>query len=146
MNLPLLAAILSIAVAPAPALAQKAERVLAGPVPAYVLRVLDGDTVEAVARIWLGHYVETKVRVAEIDAPELKGRCAEETRKAEAARARAIALIEGKRVLLREVQFGKYAGRVVARIELPDGRDLAKVLVEEGHARASKRGRRAPWC
>ena len=137
---------LLLSAAPACAQAQKAERVLAGPVPALVLRVLDGDTVEAVARIWLGHYVETKIRLAEIDAPELKGRCAEEIRLAEAARARVEALVAGKRVTLTDIQFGKYAGRVVAKVALPDGRDLATLLRTEGLARAAKRGKRAPWC
>src|SRR5690606_10793304 len=51
---------------------------LAGPVPAEVLRVVDGDTIEVRAHVWLGHEVTTLVRIAGIDTPELRGKCAAE--------------------------------------------------------------------
>lgn len=119
---------------------------LAGPVRAHLVRVVDGDTVEVLARIWPDHYVETLVRLAGIDAPELRGRCAEEVALAERAKARLAALLAGNRLLLADVRYGKYAGRVVARVLTEDGRDVAAILVAERLARRYEGGRRAPWC
>ena len=42
---------------------------LEGPVPAFVERVVDGDTLVVRARIWLGQELRIMVRVAGIDAP-----------------------------------------------------------------------------
>lgn len=119
---------------------------IAGPVRAHLVRVLDGDTVEVLARIWPDHYVETRVRLAGIDAPELRGRCAEEIALAERAKARLAALLAGNRLLLADVHYGKYAGRVVARVLTEDGRDVAAILVAEKLARAYDGHRRMPWC
>ena len=55
--------------------------------PAEVVRVIDGDTFEARVRVWPGLDVNTKVRLRNIDAPELHARCADELGKAQAARA-----------------------------------------------------------
>jgi len=119
---------------------------IAGPVRAHLVRVVDGDTVEVLARIWPDHYVETLVRLAGIDAPELRGRCAEEIALAERAKARLSALLAGNRLQLLDVRYGKFAGRVVARVLTEDGRDAAAILVAEGLARRYDGGRRQPWC
>mgnify|MGYP001996263084 CR=1 FL=1 len=42
---------------------------LPGPIQAEVIRVIDGDTIEVRAEIWLGQYIETNVRLAGMDAP-----------------------------------------------------------------------------
>ncbi|WP_173980368.1 thermonuclease family protein [Magnetospirillum sp. UT-4] len=54
--------------------------ILPGPIPATVQKVVDGDTVHVRARIRLGQDVETMVRLAGIDTPEIRGRggCPEE--------------------------------------------------------------------
>jgi hypothetical protein len=44
---------------------------LPGPIPAELVRVIDGDTIEVRARIWLDLDLTTRVRLAGIDAPEL---------------------------------------------------------------------------
>ena len=54
--------------------------------PAEVIRVIDGDTFEARVRVWPGLDVSTKVRLRNIDAPELHARCADELAKAQASR------------------------------------------------------------
>ena len=56
--------------------------VLRGPYDADVLHVVDGDTLVVKARIWLGTAVEIKVRLQGIDAPELRGSCTAERRRA----------------------------------------------------------------
>ena len=126
--------------------AAESRRTVAGPVLAHLVRVVDGDTVEVLARIWPDHYVETLVRLAGIDTPELRGRCPEETAMALRAKARLAALLAGQRLQLIDVRYGKYAGRVVARVLTEDGRDVAKILLAENLARPYDGGRRAPWC
>ena len=51
-----------------------------------VIRVIDGDTVEARVHLEVGRDLNTRIRLRGIDAPELKAACAQELRMAEAAR------------------------------------------------------------
>jgi len=124
----------------------ESRRTVAGPVRAHLLRVLDGDTIEVLARIWPDHFVETLVRLAGIDAPELRGRCAEEIARAERAKTRLAALLAGGRLELVDIRYGKYAGRVVARVLNEDGRDVAAILLDEHLVRRYDGGRREAWC
>jgi len=127
-----------------------AREVLPGPVPARVLRVLDGDTFEVRARIWLGQDMTVRVRLADIDAPALDGDCARERALAEDARGLAIRLLRpgdpAALAQLADVRYGKYAGRVVARVVAPGGADVAAALLDAGLARPYDGRRRAGWC
>ena len=60
----------------------------------------------------------------------------------------AVAELIGKgEVVLGDVRHGKYAGRVVARVVLPDGKDVGEELLGRGLARAyDGRGARQVWC
>ncbi len=119
---------------------------VAGPVAARVLRVVDGDTLHVVAAIWPGQMVETRVRLVGIDAPELRGRCEAERARAAAARDSLSGLVGDGLVSLHEIRFGKYAGRVLARVAGADGRDLSLAMLEAGLARPYEGGRRESWC
>ncbi|ABS62950.1 nuclease (SNase domain protein) [Parvibaculum lavamentivorans DS-1] len=121
-----------------------AER-LAGPVEAEVVRVIDGDSLVVRARIWLGQTVETHVRLAGIDTPELRGKCEEEKARARAARDALASLTQG-RVRLSDIETDKYGGRVLARIESAFHGDVAAALIAKGHARVYDGGARAGWC
>lgn len=127
------------------------EDALDGPVPALVTAVIDGDTLQVRARIWLGHEVATRVRLAGIDAPEARGRCPQEKRLA----AEAKAFVAGKlgltddrpvTVRLMDIRYGKYAGRVLARVELRGGEDLGGALLAAGLAQPYDGRRRRSWC
>ncbi|WP_413204491.1 thermonuclease family protein [Rhodospirillum sp. A1_3_36] len=122
--------------------------VISGPVQAEVQSVYDGDTMKVLAAIWPDQVVLTSVRLNGVDTPEIRGKCPEEKAKAKAARDRVRALVaeNGSRVLLLGVQRGKYAGRVVANVAMPDGRDLSQVLVSEGLARLYDGKTRQSWC
>lgn len=120
--------------------------IVQGPVAAAVRHVVDGDTLVIRARIWLGQTVETKVRIAGIDAPERRARCRRERDLARQATARLRSLLAGGAAVLRDVRYGKFAGRVLARVETPEGRDVGAVLVGEGLARPYRGGRRRGWC
>lgn len=113
---------------------QRLEQRLPGPIPATVIRVLDGDTIEVSARIWLDQIVTVEVRLAGVDAPETyRPPCAEHRDPGLAAAAFVTDLSAGD-VTLFDVEHDKYGGRVVARVVLPDGRDLSDLLLEAGHA------------
>ncbi len=147
-----LAALALVGIAPVgipvgvPAASAAAREILAGPVPARVVEIVDGDTIVVRARIWLGHEVETRVRLAGIDAPELKGKCPRERSLARAARAFLAARLDGAPVLLRDVRYGKFAGRVLARLETAADGDIGKALLAAGLARPYEGRRRLSWC
>lgn len=136
---------LALGVALLAAGASSAPERLPGPVPARLVRVVDGDTVEVVASIWLGQEVRIGVRLDGIDAPELRGRCAGERTAARVAAVTLAELAAGPLSLV-DVRYGKFAGRVVARLLDAGGRDLGAELVRRGHARAYGGGTRAGWC
>jgi endonuclease YncB( thermonuclease family) len=124
---------------------------LPGPYPANVLRVLDGDTFEARVRVWFGQEITTLVRLRGIDAPELKARCGEELRGAEASRDMLASILQQGPVNLEDVALDKYAGRVVASIFVDQREgvaplDVAKAMLAAGMARPYSGGRRDNWC
>ncbi|MBV5256878.1 thermonuclease family protein [Synechococcus moorigangaii CMS01] len=127
-----------------------AQHVIPGPIEAEVVRIIDGDTIEVRAFIWPGHSVETRVRLAGVDAPEIRRVQCEAERE---AGHRAKAFVEGllapdggmrARIAIRNVQLGSFAGRVIAAMDLPDGRDLGTVLLVEGLV--SPYNARGGWC
>ncbi len=119
---------------------------LAGPVPAFVERVVDGDTLVVRARIWLGQELRVMVRIGGIDAPELKGRCRRERLLAVSARQFVKRRVGQRRILLTAIRQGKYAGRVIANVVDKDGSRLADSLLEARLARPYRQGRRKSWC
>ncbi len=122
---------------PAAALAGE---VLPGPVPAKVLPVVDGDTIVVSAHIWLGQKIETKVRLHGIDTPELRGKCPSERELAQKAKSLVEQLSASGPVVLRNIRFGKFAGRVLGQVETPEGRNFATSLIRSGLARAYEGG------
>lgn len=119
---------------------------VAGPVEARVLRVIDGDTLEAEARIWPGHLVRVAIRIRGIDAPELRGGCAAEKAAARLARSALADLLAGADVRLRNVGADKYFGRVVADVTTAGGDDLAGRLIGLAMARPYDGAARTPFC
>ncbi|MBT4769748.1 MAG: nuclease [Rhodospirillaceae bacterium] len=120
--------------------------VLMGPVPAQVLEIIDGDTLKVRARIWLGQDVDISVRLVDVDAPELRGRCERERQLAQNARHLVESLVAGRPVILHDIRYGKYAGRVLARITTEDGEDLAARLIAAGLGRPYGGAARRGWC
>lgn len=101
------------------------------------VRIVDGDT------FW---YEGEKIRIADIDTPEVRGRCAYESRLAARATDRMGELLEAGPFELETIsgrdqdRYGRKL-RVVTR----GGRSLGDQLVAEGLARTWT-GRREPWC
>ena len=122
-----------------------AEEALAGPVSALVERIVDGDTLEVRARIWLGQNLTIRVRIDGVDAPETRSDCSDERRLAAAARDFLVHRLLNKEITLHRVVYDKYGGRVRAEISDADG-DIAQALINAGLARPYHGERRQPWC
>ena len=102
------------------------------------VRVIDGDTFEIGA---------TRIRIADIDTPEVAGRCPYESALAARATARLRALLGAGPFELSPPAGGRDEdgyGRKL-RIVTRSGRSLGDQLVAEGLARTWT-GRREPWC
>ena len=119
---------------------------LEGPVPAIVTRVIDGDTIEVRAQIWLEQEILVKVRLAGIDAPELTASCDDTRRAAHQARDLVVREVEGARVFLVRIRGDKYFGRVIGHVMTPKGEDLASLLLAAGLATTYSGSRRAAMC
>ena len=102
------------------------------------VRVIDGDTFE------LGGM---RVRVADIDTPETRGRCAYESELAARATGRMRALLAAGPFELHPAPGGRDEDRYgrKLRIVTRNGLSLGDQLVAEGLARTWS-GRREPWC
>ena len=116
-------------------------------VPAEVISIYDGDTVNVRAEIWDNTFWEGAVRIRNIDTPELgwRAECPQEAALAFEAKA----LVEqyiGDRVLIVNPESGKYAGRVVADILTLEGFFIDDILIASGLAREYHGGRREGWC
>ncbi len=107
-----------------------------------MVAVVDGDTLSVRAHIWLGQEVATLVRLAGIDAPELKGECESERARARAAREHLERLVAGGPVTLAQIRYEKYAGRVMAHVATADGQDLSQRMIAAGLVRAYDGGKR----
>ena len=100
------------------------------------LRVVDGDTF-----VWQG---ET-VRIANIDAPELRGAgCESELALARKATERLRVLLKPQTFQMLKLTRRDRYGRTLAFV-LDGNTDIGEKLIEEGLARPWK-GRRYPWC
>ena len=111
---------------------------------AILLAVVDGDTFNAKVEVWPNVQVTTAVRLAGVDAPELKGKCAAERTAAQAARKRLAELLAGK-ITLAEVKPDKYSGRVDAQVAV-GGAPIADTLLAEGLVKPYTGGARSGWC
>jgi micrococcal nuclease len=118
---------------------------LEGPVAAKVERVIDGDTIQVQAAIWLGQSITIRVRIDGIDAPEPDARCAEERRLAALARDYLARRVERTSIKLTHIVYDKYGGRVRATVSDAKG-DVGSAMIEAGFARPYHGERRMPWC
>jgi len=97
------------------------------PVPAFVVRVLDGDTVEVA-----GPLGPEAVRLTRVDCPEIAHRGRPGQPGGEQARAFTASMVLGRWVVVRVHGRDRY-GRVLADVDV-QGRDLATELVRAGWA------------
>ncbi len=115
--------------------------------PATVDYIYDGDTFAAFAHVSDDISVPIRVRLINIDTPEIHGECDSEISAAFRAKNRLAELIPvGSRVELENIKDDKYLGRIDANVILPDGHDVGMVLIQEKFGRPYSGGRRVGWC
>jgi micrococcal nuclease len=114
---------------------------------ATLIRVIDGDTVDAMIDLGFNIWVKKRVRLHGINAYESRTRDKEEKAKGLAAKARLKSVLEAQEEFsLLSHGFGKY-GRCLGEIILTEtyiksdkyhGKCVNKMLVKEGHAKEYK--------
>ncbi len=115
--------------------------------PATVEYIFDGDTFRATVHLDDDIAIDARVRISNVDTPEMNGECAYEIKIANRARDRLSELIPvGTRVELSEIKDDKYLGRIDAIVSDTRGRDVGRILVAEGLGRNYSGGKRVPWC
>lgn len=110
---------------------------------ARVVSVYDGDTVTLLASFG-GSLGRCNMRLCGIDCPEMRGRGASEREAAEAVRD----VVRGQcldRVCKVHAQGMDKYGRLIGDVETPQGRFVARLLLDEGLARAYDGGTRSPF-
>ena len=116
-------------------------------VPARVGHIIDGDTFSAAVKLDGDIEISVRVRIRNVDTPEINGECEYERNKAQQARNRLSELIPvGGLVALSNIKDDKYLGRIDANVSDARGRDIGGVLVREGLGRRYSGGRREKWC
>ncbi len=110
-----------------------------------VTDVYDGDSLTAEIALWPGQYVEAKVRIRGIDAPEIRGKCDVERQKARQARDFLKQAILGQRIMLSDVKREKY-GRILANVSKADGGSISEMMTGEGLVRHYQGKTRQSWC
>lgn len=102
---------------------------------ATIIRVVDGDTVEALIDLGFRTHHKGMVRLYAIDTPETRTRDLEEKEAGIRARDRLIELLDKceNRVILISHGLDKY-GRALGTLIDPDGVDLNQQLILEGLA------------
>ena len=113
---------------------------------ALVTDVYDGDTFTVDAEVWPDIGWSGRVRVRNVDTPEIRGECDLEKRLAVAARDFVRELLIDEAVTLTEVDNDLYGGRVLAHVQLKDGESLADLLIANGYGRPYDGGSRQNWC
>ena len=115
--------------------------------PARVGRVIDGDTFDATVMLDGGINVSARVRIRDVDTPEIHGKCAREREMAAAARARLGEMLPvGSIVELTNIKDDKYLGRIDANVADGRGTDVGRALIRAGLGRSYNGGRRSGWC
>jgi micrococcal nuclease len=107
----------------------------ADPVVVLIISCYDGDTCKADREILPDR---NRVNLANVDTPEIDGKCRDEVRRAVKARDYTRELAVGKTVTLTAIRPAKRPQRVEALVDLPDGRDLGQTLVAAGLAHPAR--------
>ncbi len=111
---------------------------------ANVLSIYDGDTITVVFKDAEGNDIKEKIRILELDTPEIKGKCSFEKKKAIQARDRLVDLVSDYPVRIEFFKRDKYK-RMLAHVYTHEGINVAEQLIKENLGRPYAGGRRS-WC
>lgn len=101
-------------------------------------RVIDGDTVDLVIDVGFSIFTTQRIRLAEINAPELRGGTAETKELARKAKSRVEELLSSGDIFIktekdRTGKYGRYIGHIYVHKDNTDI-NIGKVLLTEGLA------------
>lgn len=100
---------------------------------AKIVKVVDGDTMDALVDLGFNMTMRIRLRVMELDTPELfRPKSEAEALHAAEARDRAIQLLNEKSVIINTFKDPSAYNRYSAKITMSDGRDFAQVMLQEG--------------
>ena len=111
---------------------------------ATVVKVVDGDTIDAMVDLGFGTWKKVRIRMHGINAPESRTRDLEEKKKGLAAKARLIEMLEENEnhFILISHGVGKF-GRCLGEIYIKGhNTSLNKQLISEGHGTEYYGGKR----
>ena len=111
---------------------------------ATVVKVVDGDTIDAMVDLGFGTWKKVRIRMYGINAPESRTRDLEEKKKGLAAKARLVELLEevDNEFILVSHGVGKF-GRCLGEIFLDKNSDsVNNLLISEGHGTEYYGGKR----
>ena len=115
---------------------------------ARVTYIIDGDTF--VGDVILPDKTEVKsvkIRLRNVDTPELHGKCESEIKRAKYAKQRLSELIPVNSIVeIKNVKNDKYAGRIDANVYDNANRDIGSVLIKENVGRRYSGEKRKSWC
>jgi endonuclease YncB( thermonuclease family) len=116
-------------------------------VPAQVNYIFDGDTFAAQVKLEDDIKISVRVRILDIDAPEISGKCDQEIQGALRAKNRLAELLPiGSVVQLSDIKDDKYLGRIDARVKTSDGKNVSSIMIKEKLVRKYSGGKRLGWC
>lgn len=105
--------------------------------------VVDGDSIEINAS---GTATGFRVRIQNLDTPEVRSSCPAERSLAARAKARVVALAAQGLDVQSGLETDMY-GRILATVRTPNGEFIADILIREGLARQyDGKSARRPWC
>jgi len=101
---------------------------------AKLLKVVDGDTIDAMVDLGFSTFTKQRIRLYEIDTPEVRTRDLEEKKAGLKAKKRLIELLEQNNgtFVLKSHGLGKY-GRCLGEI-FTNNRSINQILLKEGLA------------
>lgn len=97
-----------------------------------ILKVIDGDTVDALIDLGFHIYIQKRIRLYGLNAPESRTRDKEEKARGLAAKKRLKELLKSKNIKIISHGVGKF-GRVLGEFIVGDD-NINEQLVTEGHA------------
>ena len=100
---------------------------------ARIIRVVDGDTVDAQIDCGFGIVITKRLRILDYDAPETwRPKCEKELQHGLKAKQKAQQLLEGKELYITTGKDQGVYGRYLANIELENGKDFAQYMKKLG--------------
>tara|TARA_Y100000589_G_C27069359_1_gene594723 strand:- start:23 stop:355 length:333 start_codon:yes stop_codon:yes gene_type:complete len=105
---------------------------------ANLIRVIDGDTIDALVDLGFDVWIKKRVRLYGIDTPETRTRDVEEKKAGKAAMARLVEILgeSNNEFILQSHGVGKY-GRCLGTLFIDDT-NINMLLLNEGHAEEYK--------